>query len=211
MKRLLFFILHSSFFISCAMAQPMMRDVFAVMPDSVLPLVTKNNRLDCIDFIENNMEARVRNRMGEYVALEALTSTYARFRTSPLTVMEMKLLPLTVPEGSPESAPEGTSEESPEGPYLLCLVATTQTGEPNTSRRLEDSNIRFLTPDWRPLPVAAPYQRPAAGGFLHMQLSPDASTLTLTPQRALQTLEEREKQPAPTPLVLHWNGSTFAE
>ena len=88
MKRLLFFILHSSFFISCAMAQPMMRDVFAAMPDSVLPLVTKNNRLDCIDFIENNMEARVRNRMGEYVALEALTSTYARFRTSPLTVME---------------------------------------------------------------------------------------------------------------------------
>ena len=160
MKRLLFFILHSSFFISCAMAQPMMRDVFAVMPDSVLPLVTKNNRLDCIDFIENNMEARVRNRMGEYVALEALTSTYARFRTSPLTVMEMKLLPLTVPEGSPESAPEGTSEESPEGPYLLCLVATTQTGEPNTSRRLEDSNIRFRTASRRRrLPTHAAFSR----------------------------------------------------
>ena len=56
MKRLLFFILHSSFFISCAMAQPMMRDVFAAMPDSVLPLVTKNNRLDCIDFMHQPLD-----------------------------------------------------------------------------------------------------------------------------------------------------------
>ena len=27
-----------------------MRDVFAAMPDSVLGIMTKNNRLDCIDF-----------------------------------------------------------------------------------------------------------------------------------------------------------------
>ena len=39
-----------------------MRDVFAAMPDSVLGIMTKNNRLDCIDFIENDMEAKVRNR-----------------------------------------------------------------------------------------------------------------------------------------------------
>ena len=56
---------------SCA--QVRMRDVFAQLPDSVLPLLTKNNRLDCIDFIENNMEARVKNRFNDHVVLEALT------------------------------------------------------------------------------------------------------------------------------------------
>ena len=45
-----------------SLAAQKMRDVFATMPDSVLGLMTKNNRLDCIDFIENDMEAKVRNR-----------------------------------------------------------------------------------------------------------------------------------------------------
>ena len=170
-----------------------MRDVFASMPDSVLPLVTKNNRLDCIDFIENNMEARVRTKMGEYVTLEALTADYARFRTSDVAVLEMKLLPV-------------------DSVFFLCLVTTIQTGEPGTSRRLEDSNIRFLYPDWRPLSGPAPYVRPAEAGFLHMQLSPEAPTLTLTPQTALMTLEEKEKQPeTPVSIVLRWNGTTFVQ
>ena len=115
-----------------------MRNVFAAMPDSVAPLVSKNNRLDCIDFIENNMEAKARNTLGEYVTLEALTADYARFRTSSASVMEMKLLP--------------TSDTT----SVLCLVRTAQTGEPDTPRRLEDSNIQFLNPDWTPLTTASP-------------------------------------------------------
>ena len=51
--------------------RPLMRDVFAQMPDSVLPAVTRNNRLDCIDFIDNNLEAKVRNAFDDYVTLEA--------------------------------------------------------------------------------------------------------------------------------------------
>ena len=141
MKQIVILLFHSSLFIGCAMAQPLMRDVFAAMPDSVLPMVTKNNRLDCIDFIENNMEAKVRNVADEYVTLEALTKDYARFRTSTAAVMEMKLLPVDTL----------TSHLSPFASHLLCLVTTAQTGEPNTPRRLEDSNIRFLRPDWMPL------------------------------------------------------------
>ena len=47
-----------------------MRDVFAAMPDSVLGIMTKNNRLDCIDFIENDMEAKVRNRFDGFSVLK---------------------------------------------------------------------------------------------------------------------------------------------
>ncbi|MBR1800017.1 MAG: DUF3256 family protein [Bacteroidaceae bacterium] len=180
---------------TAAQAQPIaMRDVFAAMPDSILPMVTKNNRLDCIDFIENHMEARVRNKADEYVTLEALTADYARFRTSALAVLEMKLLPVS------------------DSTAVLCLVTTIQTGEEGTSRRLEDSQIRFLASDWSPLPTPVPFERPADSPFLRMALSADDLTLTLTPQTALMTIEEREEmKEAPKAVVMRWNEGKFVE
>lgn len=73
-------------------AQKQMRDVFAQLPDSVLPLMTRNNRLDCIDFIENGMEARVKNRFGEHVVLDSLTSDYLLLQASASSYVEMKLI-----------------------------------------------------------------------------------------------------------------------
>lgn len=206
---------------------PLMRDVFAAMPDSFLPMVSKNNRLDCIDFIENNMEAKVRNVADEYVTLEALTKDYARFRTSPAAVMEMKLLPL-------DSA------------FVLCIVTTAQTGEPDTPRRLEDSNIRFRYADWSPLPDTISWQSfitvPYVAAFFTQEtdeshaastvfdndafqqalcsladfhpvrfaLSPDTPTLTATLQPAYLALEERKAiMPHLHSLTFQWNGSAF--
>ena len=60
-----------------------MRDVFAAMPDSVLGIMTKNNRLDCIDFIENDMEAKVRNRFDGFSVLKALTVDYLDLQLTP--------------------------------------------------------------------------------------------------------------------------------
>ncbi len=205
-------------------AQPvMMRDVFAAMPDSIAPLVSKNNRLDCIDFIENNMEARVRNALDEYVTLEALTSDYARFRTSPSSFLEMKLLPAA----------------SPDTTFLLCLVRTIQAGEPDTPRRLEDSNIQFFHADWFPLdsttsalprfslpPVSAfvtPEPATSTSDSLHqalrsldsfhpvrLALSPDSVTMTATLQPAY--LDKYERQlitPLLRTLRFRWDGTRF--
>lgn len=225
------------FIVHLAAQQLLMRDVFAAMPDSVAPLVTKNNRLDCIDFIENNMEAKVRNVLDEYVTLEALTADYARFRTSAASFMEMKLLPTS----------DSTS--------VLCLVTTAQTGEPDTSRRLEDSNIRFLNPDWTPLdslfflqsassslfvlpplssfllpadstsvevvePDSSPSGNPALlasalrslDSFhpVRLSLSADSTTLTATLQSAYLARDEREAiAPRLRPLAFRWNGRRF--
>ena len=167
-------------------AQVLMRDVFAAMPDSILPMVTKNNRLDCIDFIENNMEARVRNKVDEYVTLEALTPDYAR-----------------------------------------CVVTTVQVGEENTSRRLEDSTIRFYHTDWTPLnstvfsaPSLETYftalspgidaARRSLGSFhpVKLQLSPEDSTLTATLQTAALSADERETvREVVKPVVMQWKGT----
>lgn len=72
-------------------AQLRMRDIFAQLPDSVLPLTTRNNRLDCIDFIENGMEARVKNLFGDQVVLDFLTEDFMVLRTSEASCVEMKL------------------------------------------------------------------------------------------------------------------------
>jgi len=229
-KRLLFFIFQSSFFISCAAAQPLMRDVFAAMPDSVLPMVTKNNRLDCIDFIENNMQARVRNKVDSYVTLEALTADYARFRTSDVSFMEMKLLPLdTVPSDSLGSG------------FVLCVVTTVESGEDGTERRIADSNIRFLNADWSTLPADSPIttasilqQRDGDAFFtvapadslrnaaaearrsltsfhpVQMTLAPEDLTLTLIMQTGYLATEERKAiKDCLRPVTMRWNGRNF--
>lgn len=155
-----------------ATAQPLMRDVFAAMPDSVLPLVTKNNRLDCIDFIENNMEAKVRNRADEYVTLETLTADYARFRTSAASFMEMKLLKIAplVKEGSSlrmtDSLVSSLLGGVGDGLFILCVITTAEAGEAGTPRHLEDSQLRFLNADWSPLDSVPSLSLPSPTAFV---------------------------------------------
>ena len=223
MKRLSLFIIHYSLFISCATAQPLMRDVFAAMPDSVLPLVTKNNRLDCIDFIENNMEAKARNILDEYVILEALTKDYARFRTSAVSLMELKLLPVT----------DSTS--------VLCIVTTAESGEKDTPTRIEDSSIRLMHTDWSPLSASDVSsvasvkeqtermdffvdevpdsihmryeQAKASMRYFHpvrMQLSADDNTVTISPQTGQLAVEEKKVLKGRLrSVVMAWDGQSF--
>ena len=63
MKRLLFsFLLLLS--AAWASAQTDINAVFVSMPDSLLPLLTRNDRLDLLDYHKAGMEARVTNLMG---------------------------------------------------------------------------------------------------------------------------------------------------
>ena len=56
-------------------AEPVsMRDVFRAMPDSLLPYLTANNRLDFIDFIDSGMKAEVRNSLGGQSLMTSLTA-----------------------------------------------------------------------------------------------------------------------------------------
>lgn len=129
-----------------ATTAPLMRDVFASMPVELAPMVTRNNRLDCIDFIENDMEARVRNTIDEYVTLEALTKDYARFRTSPSGYMELKLMADSV----------------------LCVVRTVEAGR--DSMHIEDSRVAFFTPQWEPLATEQFFRMPELDAFVTKEI-----------------------------------------
>lgn len=73
------------------MAQDM-RSLFIAMPDSVLPLLTKNNRMDCVDFIDSKMKAEVKNRFEDMSELKKLTNDYLFLQTTKRSSVEMKLL-----------------------------------------------------------------------------------------------------------------------
>lgn len=68
------------------------RDVYAEAPDSIFPLLTKNNRLDQIDFRENNMKAEVKNRFDGHSELLVLNDRYLQLQLSERCLVEMRLL-----------------------------------------------------------------------------------------------------------------------
>lgn len=69
-----------------------MRTLLVAMPDSILPLLTKNNRMDCVDFVDSKMKAEVKNRLGEVSELKVLTKDYLLLQMTSQSTVEMKLL-----------------------------------------------------------------------------------------------------------------------
>ena len=78
--------------LSVVKAQTRIRDIYAATPDSIFPLLTKNNRLDQIDFRENNMQAVVKNKFDDHSELLVLNDKYLKLKLSEHCVVEMRLL-----------------------------------------------------------------------------------------------------------------------
>lgn len=120
-----------------------LKDLFKEMPDSLLPVLTRENRLDCVDFIESGMKANVKNRFGELSSLQTLTATYAKLSLSPSSQVEMAML-------------EKGSDT------LVCMVRT-------WLLPLQQSEVSFYTADWRPLEASKYITLPKAGDFVHTE------------------------------------------
>lgn len=188
-----------------------MKSVFVLMPDSVLPLLTKVNKEDCIDFLASDMKAVVRNRFGNEVEMKALTDDYVLMQTSEVGTLEMKLLLLS------------------DSTKVICMVKT-------ACATACDSSIRFYASDWsKELDAKSFLQLPAMDAFflpmdtvsdeailtrkkadMHMmkaQLSKDNLSLTFvytTPDYLNK--EDREKllpHLRKDPIVLRWSEGRF--
>ena len=119
-----FLVLYILFYICLpSFSQPRIRDVFAEAPDSIFPLLTKNNRLDQIDFRENNMQAVVKNKFEDRVELTVLTDQYLQLRLSERCTVEMRLL----------------------SDSTFCMVQTYNAPAP-------DSHVRLFDTKWNELP-----------------------------------------------------------
>ncbi|MBP3373978.1 MAG: DUF3256 family protein [Bacteroidaceae bacterium] len=179
------------------------KDVFAAAPDSIFPLLTTNNRLDCIDLIENNMKATVKNKLEQKAEMTALTDSYLQIKPSERSVVEIKML----------------------NDSVFCLINTCLGPAP-------DSRILFFTRGWKPYETTFPmphatdfwasvpdslardasFAQRSQEDILLIQISADkeSTELTLTIQTSELSGKEKEiAQKYVKPLRYKWNGKDF--
>ena len=207
-RRLMIFV--CIFCVMSVMAQNM-KSVFVAMPDSVTPLLTKVNREDCIDFLDSNMKAVVKNRFGNVAEMKVLTDDYVLMQTSEVGTLEMKLLPLA------------------DSTKVICMVKTVNVP-------VADSSVRFYTSDWsQQLDVKEFLQLPSMDAFflpndslkdeailtrkkadMHLmkaQLSKEDTFLTFTYTTPDYLNEEDREKLSPhlrkEPIVLRWSEGKF--
>lgn len=181
-------------------SQTKMRDIFSAAPDSIFPLLTENNRLDCIDFIENSMEARVKNRLEGNSELKSLTSDYLYMQVTAKSTVEMRLL----------------------SDSLFCLIQTYYGPAADSHIRFYDTlwnpvELEFSIPSveefWKPVPDSlkqevAFVQRSLQDLFLlQISVSKEKNEFTFTLQTSELPTEEKEiAQQYVQPLIYKWNG-----
>lgn len=127
-----------------------MKDVFVSLPDTVVPLLSKVNKEDCIDFLDNNMRAEVKNRLNGKSELQQLTSDYFKLQVSSVNTLQGKLLALS------------------DSTKLICLVNTVMSGG-------IDSRIAFYTIDWQRLDAEDYIVLPQLKDFFDIQVEENDS------------------------------------
>ena len=201
MKRHLLFLV-SIFCTLSVMAQDM-KTVFVAMPDSIVPLLTKVNREDCIDFLDSNMKAVVKNRFGNVAEMKVLTDDFVEIEPSGASSMQVRMLPAG-------------------GDTLLCVVNTVKA-------EAADSRISFYTKGWEKVPAKGLFEAPAIKDFfasadsaalyadrcdiylVGLELSQTGNTLTAeyTMPDYMNESDSALIRPLLRRIVYCWNGKRF--
>lgn len=138
-KRILAIILASLSLQPLAWGQVTLRDAFANAPDELFPLLTRNNRLDCLDFAEGKVSMEVTNLAGGKTRIDSLTQDYMRIRMSSVSYIELRMLPAT------EQVPQ-----------RICMIHTCK-------GPAEDSHVTLYSANWTQL---GRVERPKAEAFI---------------------------------------------
>jgi hypothetical protein len=87
--------------VCCVNAQkPRIADVFKSMPDSLMPYLSANSRLDMIDFMEAGMRAEVTNLLQGDSEMTLLTADSLSIRMSDVLTLDLQLSGVAEPVDS---------------------------------------------------------------------------------------------------------------
>ena len=114
----------------CSAQEPTLRDVFRQIPDSLMPSLSVNSRLDFIDFMDANMKAAVRNQLGGMSEMTALTDDSLSIRMSDALRIDILLLTLDDPIDT-----------------IRQVVVLAETFL--TDSVYGETNVKLYTPDWQ--------------------------------------------------------------
>lgn len=172
----------------CAVqAQVKMRDVIKQMPDSLVPYLKQNARLDFIDFIDSGMKAEVSNDLGGKSQLTELTDDFASLTMNSASQIQLRLLDV--------------NEPIDDAHQIICLVRTFGEG-------MRESTIDFYSVKWQPLPKEKHISLPS---YMHyIMLSSQAPELTVQRETGLDIpANEEQKEIDKTLISFKWNGKSF--
>lgn len=102
---------------------------FREIPDTLLPTLSENNRLDMLDFMASDMKAEVTNRLGGKSEMTQLTDSTLSIRMSKALQVDMYLMNTASPDDS--------------GDEVICMIETFG----SDSLSLE-SKVRFFNLSW---------------------------------------------------------------
>ena len=125
MKRLFTILISGILTLGAASAEDL-RTLFVNMPDSIMPTLTKSERMDFLDYMDSGMKARVQNKLGGESIMTALTEQSLTVVTSQSGRLEMVLFPYK------------------KGTNLICIIKT-------VTARYDDSRLAFYNEDWMPI------------------------------------------------------------
>jgi hypothetical protein len=167
-------------------AQVTTRDVFSQMPDSLLPYLTRNNRLDMMDFMDSNMEAEVKNSFDGNSEMTAMTDNLLTLQLSEASRVDLLLLPVSEPVDSASQ--------------VICMIRTF-----GSSNSIRESVLEFYSVKWNALPSAQYFPQPA--GIYSAQWDAESQELTLTSDTFLESAANEEQKAVEKTLIkLGWSG-----
>lgn len=108
-----------------ALAQSNMKELWASMPDSLIPYLSKSNRIEMADLKGMNVKAEVKNAYDDNCILDTITSDFMSVTLSESSYLQMGLLPYN-------------------GSQIICMVY-------GFKSPLPECELRFYSSEWRML------------------------------------------------------------
>ncbi len=164
-------------------AQQKMRDVFLQMPDSLLPYLTENNRLDFLDFMDSKMKAAVQNSLGGKSEMLSLSDDSLSLQVSPSLHVVMRLFPVIEAVDSCQQ--------------VVCMISTYGTDAP-------ESKVELYSVLWNPIDVSAHLSLPREPYTATFMKEPSAG-LSLRQANHLDVIAyEEQKKELPWLKYIEW-------
>lgn len=89
MKKIKYILCACLMMASLGMEAKSMKDLLVSMPDSVVPYLNHNLRLEFTELQEMGVKAEVKNLLGETSVMDTLTADFAQLRTSKNATLQM--------------------------------------------------------------------------------------------------------------------------
>lgn len=206
MKRIIVALMMSVVLVSAKSAD--IKNLFVEMPDSIMPLLVKNNRLDMLDYMDIGMSAKVKNKLGGESEMTLLKDDMISISMTDVTEYDIKLF---------------------YGKDSLVTIAVIETVKGGYS----DSNISFYNTKWEKLSTTNLIKMPVLEDFINkkslrneenkklldeliyrmfvVDVAPDTNILSVAFSSAEYIIDEdvRNSIFARYSIIYRWNGKKF--